>query len=115
LTPVAAFRAAAASAVASMTADDLAAMQETMALMLTIPEVRAKAIDEFTRTIGVIAEAIARRTDRDPEDFEVRNLAGAVVGVIMAATMPWTGDLPAADMLGRVDAALAHLDAGLPL
>jgi AcrR family transcriptional regulator len=115
LTPVAAFRAAVASTIVSMTEEDLAALQETMTLTLTIPEVRARAIDEFTRTIGVIAEATARRSGRDPDDFEVRNLAGAVVGVIMSATMPWTDDKPAADILARIDAALAHLEAGLPL
>jgi AcrR family transcriptional regulator len=115
LSPVAAFRAAAASAFASLSEDDLASLQETIALTLSVPEVRARAIDEFARTIGVIAEATARRSGRDPGDFEVRNLAGAVVGVIMSATMPWSGAEPAADMLGRIDAALAHLEAGLPL
>src|SRR5258708_24055372 len=39
------------------------------------------------RTIGVIAEALARRSGRDPDDFAVRTVAGAIVGVIMAATM----------------------------
>ena len=47
-------------------------------------------MDEFARTIGVIAEAAARRSGRDPNDFAVRNVAGAIVGVIMAATMPWS-------------------------
>ena len=75
-------------------------------------------MDEFARTIGVIAEAAARRSGRDPNDFAVRNLAGAIVGVIMAATMPWSDwaeETPDADMLDRIDAALAHLEAGLPL
>jgi len=75
-------------------------------------------MDELARTIDIIADAVAKRTGRDPADFAVRNLAGAVVGVIIAATMPWaqfadkegTGDI-----LERVDAALAHLEAGLPL
>jgi len=115
LSPVAAFRAAAASAFKSLTDEDLASFRETIALTIAVPEVRARAIDEFARTISVIAEAVARRSGRDPADFEVRNLAGAVVGVIMAATMPWDGDHAPEDMLSRIDAALAHLDAGLPL
>ena len=96
----------------------MARLQETSALILTVPELRARAMDEFGRTISVIAEAAARRSGRDPNDFAVRNLAGAIVGVIMAATMPWTDwaqDPPRADMWERIDAALAHLEAGLQL
>jgi AcrR family transcriptional regulator len=118
LSPVAAFRAAARAAFASFGEEELARLRETTALILTVPELRAKAMDEFARTITVIAEAAARRSGRDPDDFAVRNLAGAVVGVIMAATMPWSDwadQPPGDDMLGRIDAALAHLEAGLPL
>ena len=75
-------------------------------------------IDEFARTIGVIADALARRSGRDPSDFAVRNLAGAVVGVIMATTLPlveWPEKAGDSEMFDRIDAALAHLEAGLPL
>ncbi len=118
LSPVAAFRAAAREAFASIGADELARLRETAELTLTVPELRARAMDEFARTIGVIAEAVARRSGRDPDDFAVRVLAGAIVGVIMAATMPWHGwaaEDPGTDMLARIDAALGQLDAGLPL
>ena len=118
LSPVAAFRAAAREAFASLDEDDLAKLRETAELTLTVPELRARAMDEFTRTISVIAEAAARRSGRDSNDFAVRILAGAIVGVIMAATMPWTqlaAAQPATDMLDRIDAALAQLEAGLPL
>jgi hypothetical protein len=33
---------------------------------------------------------------------------------VMSATMPWSGQ-PAEDMFERIDAGLAHLEAGLPL
>jgi AcrR family transcriptional regulator len=118
LSPVAAFRAAASAAFRSLGEDELARLRETAELTLTVPEIRARAMDEFARTIGVIAEAAARRSGRDPNDFAVRNVAGAIVGVIMAATMPWSEwatETPGADMLDRIDAALAHLEAGLPL
>ncbi|HEX9031635.1 MAG TPA: TetR family transcriptional regulator [Streptosporangiaceae bacterium] len=118
LSPVAAFRAAARDAFASLGDEELTRLRETAALTLTVPELRARAMDEFARTMSVIAEAAARRSGRDPDDFEARNIAGAIVGVIMAATTPWTEwteAKPDADMLGRIDAALAHLEAGLPL
>jgi AcrR family transcriptional regulator len=118
LSPVAAFRAAARDAFASLGDEELARLQETAALTLTVPELRARAMDEFARTMNVIAEAAAHRSGRDADDLEVRNVAGAIVGVIMAATMPWTEwaeAVPDTTMLERIDAALAHLEAGLPL
>jgi MftR C-terminal domain len=36
-------------------------------------------LDEFARTIQVMATAIAERTGRNPDDFEVRTLAGAAL------------------------------------
>ena len=114
LSPVAAFRAGAAQMLATLTPEEIARFRETTMLTFTVPEVRARALDEFARTIDEIARAVAKRTGRAPDDFEVRNVAGAMIGVIMSATMPWS-KAPAADMFERIDAALAHLDAGLPL
>jgi AcrR family transcriptional regulator len=118
LSPLAAFRAAAKDAFGALEQEDLVRLQETTELILTVPELRSRAMDEFARTIGEIAQAVARRSGRDPDDFAVRNLAGAVVGVIMAATLPWSEWADQSrdkDILARIDAALAHLEAGLPL
>jgi AcrR family transcriptional regulator len=115
---LAAIRAAMKQAFAALGEDELVRIRETTELILTVPELRARAIDEFARTIGVIAEAVARRSGRDPSDFAVRNFAGAIVGVVMAATTPWqdwAAEKHGADMVDRIDAALAHLEAGLPL
>jgi AcrR family transcriptional regulator len=115
LGPIAAFRAAAADTLAALSPDEVERLRETTALTLSVPEVRARAIDEFTRTIDVIAEAIARRAGRSPEDFAVRNMAGAMIGVIMAVSLPVSAEELDRDWFGRIDAALAHLEAGLPL
>jgi AcrR family transcriptional regulator len=113
LSPVAAFRAASAAAFAALTPQELDRFRETTELTLSVPEIRARAMDEFARTIDFIAGAVAKRSGRDPDDFAARNLAGAIIGVIMSATMPWGG--PTGDMGAQIDAALAHLEAGLPL
>jgi AcrR family transcriptional regulator len=115
LSPIAAFRAAWAETYAALTEEELAGIEETSAMTMAIPELRARAVDELSRTIDVIAQATARRTGRDPGDFAVRNLVGAIIGVVLSATMPWAEDHHTADMFARVDAALAHLEAGLPL
>ncbi len=114
MSPIAAFRAAAAQMITTLTPEELGRFRETTKLTMTVPEVRARALDEFARTIEQIAAAVALRTGRSPDDFAVRNLAGAVVGVIMSATMPWE-EMPTTDMFERIDTALANLEAGFPL
>jgi AcrR family transcriptional regulator len=113
LSTIAAMRAAVAHMRASLTPAEIERFRETTDLTLTIPEVRARAIDEFVRTIQVMGEAVARRAGLPPDDFAARNLAGAITGVIMSATLPFRAE--PADMFASIDAALAHLEKGLPL
>jgi AcrR family transcriptional regulator len=100
LSPIAAMRAASAALAAELSPADLARMHDTIELTMSVPEVRAR--------------ALAKRAGRRPDDFAARNLAGAMVGVIMAVTLTSPDDGPA-EMFSRIDAALAHLEAGLPL
>ena len=94
-------------------------VSETIRLSMTVPEIRARAMDEFGRTISVVAEAVGKRAGRPADDVAVRALAGAIVGVIMAITLPRPDESfqgrNFADMFARVDEALALLEAGLPL
>ena len=118
LGPVAAVRAAAQQMFASYTDADLEIIRETARLTMTVPEIRARAMDEFARTITVVAEAVAKRAGRDPEDLAVRTAAGAIIGVIMSITMPWqewSEERSFEDMFERIDDGLALLEAGLPL
>jgi AcrR family transcriptional regulator len=119
LSPVAAVRAGVREAFSSYTEAELETVRETTTLTMTVPEVRARAMDEFSRTIAVIADALAKRSGRPADDLAVRTMAGAIVGVIMSITMPWEGwssDRQAIeDMFGRIDQGLALLEAGLPL
>jgi AcrR family transcriptional regulator len=118
LRPVAAVRAAVRQMFGSYTAADMDVLRETTALTLTVPEIRARALDEFARTISGVAEALARRSGRSADDLAVRTAAGAFIGVIMAITLPWEGWSDAAafeDSFGQIDEALALLEAGLPL
>jgi AcrR family transcriptional regulator len=118
LGPVAAVRAAAQQMFASYTGADIDVIRETTNLTMTVPEIRARALDEFARTITVVAEAMGKRAGRPADDLAVRTIAGAVVGVIMAITIPWEGWSDRArfeDTFTRIDQALALLEAGLPL
>ena len=119
LGPLGAVRAATRQVLASYTAADLAVLRETTRLTMTVPEVRARALDEFARTIEVIAEAVAKRAGRPADDLAVRTMAGAIVGVIMSITLPWEGwsddRQTIEDSFQRIDQGLALLEAGLPL
>ena len=81
LSPIAAFRAAWAETYEVLTEEEIARLEETGAMTTEIPELRARAVDELTRTIDDTAEATARRTGRDPSDFAVRTLVRAGIGV----------------------------------
>jgi AcrR family transcriptional regulator len=118
LGPVGAARAASREVFASYTAADLEEIQQTMALTLSVPEVRARALDEFARTIAVMSEALAKRSGRPADDLTVRTTAGAIIGVIMSITLPWDGwsdRRTIEETFGRIDTALGLLEDGLPL
>jgi AcrR family transcriptional regulator len=113
LSAIAAIRATLAQMRASLTPGELERFRESTELTLTIPEVRARALDELTRATQVMAEAVARRAGLPPDDFAARNMAAAITGVVMIASLPVRSE--PADMFAAIDAALAHLEAGLPL
>ncbi len=115
---LAAVRAAIRQVFGSYSAADLEVIRQTTALTMTVPEVRARAMDEFARTISVIGEALAKRAGRPADDLAVRTAAGAIVGVMMSITMPWDGWTDGQHTLEgtfrRIDQALALLEAGFP-
>ena len=119
LSPVAAIRGAIREVLESYSEADLDVIRQTTTLAMTVPEVRARAMDEFGRTIAVVSEALAKRAGRPADDLAVRTIAGAIIGVIMSITMPWEGwssdRQTIVDMFERIDQALSLLEDGLPL
>ena len=119
LSPLAAVRAAIREMFASYSQADLDVVRQTTQLTMTVPEVRARALDELARTIGVISEAVARRAGRPADDLNIRVMAGSIVGVIMAITIPWDHEWSdrqtMEDTFQRIEQGLALLEAGLPL
>jgi AcrR family transcriptional regulator len=112
LSPIPAMRAALHEAFANMSEADMATLRQTMDLA-AIPAVRARMLDEFARTTQVLASAIAERSGRPSDDFAVLTVAGAVLGVAMAAWFTTAEDIEA--FADRYERGLALLEAGLPL
>jgi AcrR family transcriptional regulator len=114
LSVVQALRAAFARAFAQMSDDDRAVQQDRMLLVLSVPELRAAMLDQFASAMGLLAEIIAERTGRSPNDVSVRTFAGAVVGAAMAAMFAIADD-PSSDVAETLDRSMACLEDGLRL
>jgi AcrR family transcriptional regulator len=114
LPPVPAVRAAFAALFAHMSAEQQAEQRERVALVLSVPRLRAAMLDQFAKAMQLLAGAMAERSGRRPDDFAVRTVAGAVVGAMMAVLAAMADD-PDADLASLIDQAIAHLEAGLSL
>jgi AcrR family transcriptional regulator len=115
---VAAIRASMQTVSASLNEEQWDRLRQTAELGMTVPEVRARAMDDFSRTITMMAGAMAKRTGLSPDDLRVRTASGAIFGAIMAATAPWDtykADQINADLFQRVDEALSVLQESLSL
>jgi len=117
LSPLAAVRGAVSDARARFTEEERERFRQTTELTMAVPEIRARALDEFARTIDITASVLARRTGRKPDDVAVRALAGSIFGVIMASTLPVLerGQVDLDAIFASIDAGLAQLEAGFPL
>ena len=117
---VAAIRASMQAVSASLTQEQWDRLRQTAELGMTIPEVRARAMDDFARTVTMMAGAMAKRTGLSPDDLRVRTASGAIFGAIMAVTAPWDwdayrGEQINRDLFQRVDEALSVLQESLRL
>lgn len=114
LGPIAALREAMRDVFSALSGDQMALMRERATLISTEPELRAALLNQFTSLVDQIADLFANRVGRPARSFPMRNLAGALLGVMMATLVAATED-PDIDVARLSDQALAHLEAGLPL
>ena len=111
LGPVEALRAAMRETVAGLPAHAVAAQAERDELVTSVPELRARMMDELGRSVQLLAALVAERSGRAPGDLAAMALAGAVIGVAIAT---WFGDgsRAPADRFARFDQGLALLADG---
>lgn len=114
LSPIQAFRNAFREVIMSLPPEQLALAKDRGVLIIGIPEVRARMLDEFTRTTRLFDEVVAQRVGRSVDDLAVRIFVGAVMGVVASAILA-AAESPEADYAQYFDAGLALLEAGLPL
>ncbi len=95
--------------------EELESQIERERLMRQVPELRAAMLDEFMRTLQEFIDLIAERTGRPREDDGVVMLAGAVMGLAMAAWLGSQGDDWVDHFLRRIDVGLEMLETGFDL
>ncbi len=113
LSPIAAVRAAMTEVLGSSPGDWTEQMEERADLLLSVPDLRRRMLDGMVASMEPFAQALGERVGRPADDFAVRNTVGAIIGVGLFA---WFGAAGRGrDYVALMDAALAHLEAGLPL
>ena len=112
LSPIAALRRTLRSVLGGLPAEELERERQRAMLVVSVPELRARALDDLTASLQPFNEAVAERTGRPVDDSAVRALTGAVLGVSISAMVTASQD-PSADWIELMDTGLAHLEAGL--
>jgi AcrR family transcriptional regulator len=114
LTAVQALRATLRAAFAALPPDQASARLERDIAILQVPELWAANSRLVVRGLEALGELVAQRAGRDRHDPAVRTFTGAVLGVTVQVLLD-AGTRPDADPLADLDAALARLEAGLPV
>lgn len=114
LSPIRALRGAIRSVLGALPTEELARERQRGGLIISVPELRARSLDQIAGALQMFTEAIAQRMGRPPDDASLRTFTGALAGVAISALIHATED-PTANYPDLLDAALAHLEAGLPL
>lgn len=109
LSPLAAYRHALKEMFSSMTPSERDEAMAGQRLMYSVPEARGLLYGEYMRCMNLIADALTVRLLQPTSEFHRRVMAGAIVGVLMAAA----DGTPLPD--DPLQQALTYLEALMPL
>jgi AcrR family transcriptional regulator len=116
LGPMQAMRATMRTLTAAMPQEEKDRLQQRLVLSAQVPALRAATLDNLMQNVDMFAALIAERVGRKPDDFAVRTMAGAILGVWIPEILSMhKGAAAWEDSWDRLDDALALLEAGLPL
>ncbi len=107
-----ALRASFRSGFGGLAGDEMALQLERERLMRSVPELQSAMLGELARTVGEIADLVAERAHRPADDDAVLALAGAVIGVAIAAWLSADMDVSPERFLDRVDIGMTLLESG---
>lgn len=111
LGPIQALRLAFRDTFSQLSTQEVADQMDRMRLSISVPELRSAILDQFAGAMRLVAEVLAERTGRKPDDVSVRSMAGAVIGVAIAVMFAVADD-PAKDIAAELDESMTCLDRG---
>ena len=114
LNPVQALRTSMWQVFSTIPADEMQDMRDRFDLIMAVPELRSRMLDELLRNIQMVARLVAQRVGRPPDDLGVRTFAGGLIGAMMGAVMTAPRD-GSVDYLALLDEAMQRFEAGLQL
>ncbi len=94
-------------------ASEWAKARQRMRLMLSVPALRMRLLEQFAGSLDLITETIGPRIGRSPDDLEVRAFAGACVGVWVAVIFRW-GEDETVDIVDLMDRGMDVLEGTHP-
>jgi AcrR family transcriptional regulator len=89
--------------------------RERNTLIMSVPELRAAWLERsFSNSMVRVAEAIAERSGRERDEFEIKMLAGAIHGVLVSSMFMWAEN-PSVSFDELLNRGVTLLEAGFPL
>jgi len=110
LNPVAAMRYAVREGFSVLDQAALAKVLERIKLTLSVPALRMRVLDSFTSQFELFGGAMASRVGRSTEDFQLRVLAAAFFGAILAAMLTWVESDGKENLADLLDRGLAQIE-----
>ncbi|MFB6990126.1 TetR/AcrR family transcriptional regulator [Streptomyces sp. NPDC056304] len=113
--PLASLRFITTEALTAFLASEEEELRQRTRLMVEVPAIRARMTETMSDTAKVLAQALADRSGRSPDDLEVRVFIAAVLGALREATLYWGEHGQEGDLITVINRALDTLEGGLTL
>lgn len=101
-------------AIVAATQEDPEAVRLRSHLLVQVPAVRSRMLESMSVTGRMLAEAIAERTDRPRDSFEVRVFTMSLIGGLAEISLYWAEKDFEDDLGDLLDRALDVIEHGLP-
>jgi len=113
--PLEAVRVVITGAMSAMSKHDLEKIIERSKLILAVPALRSRSLENFSKTVDLLAAVVAQRTGLAADSVEIRAFSGAVIGAMTSVIFTWLESGGRGNLVEAVDKALLLCAAGLPL
>jgi len=107
------FRAVIRQTVTGLYDQDREQLLTRVRLTSTVPELRARMLDERTHGVELVLPALAEARGRQPDPLQVRVVGAAMLGAVAIALDHWQESDGKRDLIGLIDEALDSLAAAM--